>query len=92
MAFPMKKLITLLSVTLFALNITSNPINPQRALAIAQQYQVEGHHVSLYQTAPMKRAGSVSTPYYIFSRGANQGYVIVAGDAACSMAELGMLK
>ena len=41
MAFPMKKLITLLSVTLFALNITSNPINPQRALAIAQQYQVE---------------------------------------------------
>ena len=76
----MKKLITLLSVTLFALNITSNPINPQRALAIAQQYQVEGHHVSLYQTAPMKRAGSISAPYYIFSRGANQGYVIVAGD------------
>lgn len=60
--------------------VSANPIDPQRALALAAQFAVPGHEMTLQTSAPMRRATSKSAPYYVVSRGDNQGYVFVAGD------------
>ncbi len=76
----MKKLTSLLSFAILSICATATPISPQRALSIAKAYQVEGQTVSLSPNSPTRRAGKTTAPYYVFSRGAGQGYVIVAGD------------
>ena len=71
------------SFMLAAVGMSADPITPQRAMQIAQEYMVEGHTMSLAVKAKARRAiatTDVSAPYYVISRGENQGFVIVAGD------------
>lgn len=71
-----------------AMGVTAmaNPIDQQKAESIAAQYLVAGHAMQLVKKAARAKAKNVSadiaksSPYYIFSRGFDQGYVIVAGD------------
>ena len=68
---------------LAALTASADPITPQRAMQIAQEYMVEGHVMNLAVKAKARRAMAATTttaPYYVISRGENQGFVIVAGD------------
>ena len=77
----MIKRIVAVSVTIaVATTLAANPIDPQRALSLAAQFKVPGHEMTMQKMAPMRRATSKSAPYYVVSRGHNQGYVFVAGD------------
>lgn len=82
----MKTFLTTLTAMFFASSANANPIGLVEAQKHASQYLVPGHSVQLVKTAVRSKARKVNTaaemsaPYYIFSRGENQGYVIVAGD------------
>lgn len=79
----MKNLYVSAGLLLAALTASADPITPQRAMQIAQEYMVEGHVMTLSVKAKARRAvaaASTTAPYYVISRGENQGFVIVAGD------------
>ena len=76
----MKKLFALTVAMLSMIGMSANPITPEKALQIAQEYMVPGHTMTMQTQAKSRRASAVSAPYYVISRGENQGYVIVAGD------------
>ncbi len=84
----MKKLLTLSLAIATSVAAMADPIDPVKAESIAQEYLVPGHTMTLVtcaQRSPAKArrlsASVASTsPYYIYSRGANQGFVIVSGD------------
>lgn len=68
---------------LTVMGMNADPITSSRALQIAQEYMVPGYTMSVQLEGEAKARTpltSSSAPYYIISRGANQGYVIVAGD------------
>ena len=75
----MRNLITIAAMMLASV-VQANPIDVQQARAYAQEYVSEGHVATLCHAAKARRAGSHAAPYYIFSRGEGEGYVIVAGD------------
>ena len=76
-----KKFFTLCAFVLMGLSASADPITKAKALQIAQEYLVPGHTMSLVAEAkPRKAMANVSAPYYIISRGENQGFVIVSGD------------
>ena len=75
----MRNLLTLVAIMLAGV-MHANPIDMQKARACAQAYVPEGHAAKLCHTANKRRASSIAAPYYVFSRGEGQGYVIVAGD------------
>ena len=76
-----KKLFTLCAFVLMGLSASADPITKAKALQLAQEYLVPGHTMSLAVEAKPRRVGAnVTAPYYIISRGENQGFVIVAGD------------
>lgn len=77
-----KKLLIFCTSVLMALSASADPITKAKALQLAQEYLVPGHTMSLVSEAK-PRSGAVaneSAPYYIISRGENQGFVIVSGD------------
>lgn len=77
----MKKLLTLSAILLTVMGAEANPITRAKALRIAQEYLVPGHAMSIKAEAKTRRASASQTaPYYIISRGENQGFVIVSGD------------
>ncbi len=78
----MKKLLVSTLALLSALGINADPISRTEALQIAQEYMVPGYQMSMTNQAQAKLRASSSeyAPYYIISRGANQGFVIVSGD------------
>ena len=76
----MKKLTLLFALMGGALTLHANPITPDKALQLAQEYMVPGYQMSLAVEATSRRAAAESAPYYVISRGENQGYVIIAGD------------
>ena len=78
----MKKLFTFsVFVLMAAVSVLADPIKPAKALQLAQEFMVPGHTMSLVAEAkPRRAAANVSAPYYIVSRGENQGFVIVSGD------------
>ena len=77
----MKKLFTLSMSALMAVCAYADPITPAKALQLAQEFLVPGHTMSLVAEAkPRSAAANVTAPYYIVSRGENQGFVIVSGD------------
>ena len=78
----MKKLSALLLLALVWVSAIADPIDLKRAMQIAQEYMVPGHSMALKKTAKARRASSKTSPYYIISRGEDQGYVIVSGDDA----------
>ena len=75
----MKKYIAFLFATVMAIYSHANPIEPQQAMVLAQQFAIDGQQMTL-RKAPHQQESSTSEPYYIISRGPGQGYVIVAGD------------
>jgi hypothetical protein len=76
----MRRIILILAAAMATTCAIANPIDIQRAKTIAQDYAIAGQGVTLHTSAKSRRANSLSAPYYIFSRGEDQGYVIVAGD------------
>ena len=81
----MKKLFLLLSVfACCAQCMNANPITVDQAMAIAKQYGTNARSFNA-QNVDMKlnhvaRNLKGQTDYYVFNRGTNQGFVIVAGD------------
>ncbi len=75
----MRNIFTIVAMML-ATMAQANPIDMQKARECAQSYVPEGRVPMLCHSAKKRRAGSLGAPYYIFSRGEGQGYVIVAGD------------
>lgn len=76
----MKKLLVLSSALLTALGMSADPITPTKAMQLAQEYMVPGHQMMMTMQAKSRKASTQNAPYYIISRGENQGFVIVAGD------------
>lgn len=82
----MKRILTITSAIFAAIAASANPINPQKAESIAAQYLIPGHAMQMVKKAARAKAVNIgmdaakSAPYYIISRGYDQGYVIVAGD------------
>lgn len=84
----MKKLLTYVALAATCLTASADPIDEVKAKSIAQEYLIPGHSMSLVvkaQRTPSKvkkinAATAATSPYYIYSRGEGQGYVIVAGD------------
>lgn len=76
----MKKLLTLSAAVLTSVSMSADPITPARALQLAQEYIVPGHTMRISTMAKAQKLTTQNAPYYIISRGENQGYVIVAGD------------
>ena len=74
----MKRLLSLFLTGFAVVSLQAHPIDVQQARRIAAE--LVGDEVSLRMAAPRRQPASLSSPYYIFSRGANRGYVIVAGD------------
>jgi len=59
-------------------SLQAHPIDANQARLRAAQ--LLGGTLTLRKAAPQRPGGSTSAPYYIFSRGEGQGYVIAAGD------------
>lgn len=81
----MKKLTSLLALVFLSINAIANPIDPEKAEQIAADFLPSTENFTLVSNSKENRvkvygAGSGSAPYYIYSRGEGQGYVIVAGD------------
>ncbi len=84
----MRKLLTCTLAALSAVAAIANPIDENKAKAIASQYMLPGHVMNLVNTA--KRAPSKArklpasvasiAPYYVYSRGEGMGYIVVSGD------------
>ena len=75
-----RKTLLILTLLMTTAVMEARPITLGKALALAAEYAAPGHEVTLCKAAGMRRASSKSAPYYVFSRGEGQGYVIVAGD------------
>ncbi len=76
-----KRLLTGFWVSFLCLEAQADPITLSRARSIAQNYMVEGQGPKLIK----RKAAAVTDEQqnlYIFSRGENQGYVIVSGNDA----------
>jgi len=92
----MKRLLTLLTVALAAWNASADPIDAGRARQIAVDFLAQDTGLTLVKQAQrnaakarrLSAAVAATSPYYIYSRGAGQGFVIVAGDD-CMPAILG---
>ncbi len=65
---------------LVALTASADPITRAKALQLAQEFMVPGYQMAITKEATTRRAAATTAPYYIISRGDNQGYVIIAGD------------
>ena len=87
----MKKLSLLLSALMVSASLMADPIDAERAKSLAAQFMPSaGTQPELVKTAARRsRSGrrlapayQKVAPYYIFSRGENQGFVIVSGDDA----------
>jgi len=83
----MKKIFLTMGAVLTALSMSADPIDLERAQEIASDFMVnEGPTLVKKATRNESKARKVSaqvrscSPYYIFSRGAGQGFVIVSGD------------
>lgn len=82
----MKKFFLLAAFAAFAANILADPIDENQALQIATQYADNTPVLVTKAIRNEDRARKLpaavrnTAPYYIFSRGAGQGYVIVSGD------------
>ncbi|MBR6947877.1 MAG: Spi family protease inhibitor, partial [Muribaculaceae bacterium] len=82
----MKKFLLLLSVfALFSQNIDANPITVSQATAIAKQFGSNPLSFRASNNADMQlnyvgRNLKGQNDYYVFNRGNNEGFVIVAGD------------
>ena len=76
----MNKLFTLSVLMLWTLAVQATPITRAQAMLLAQEYMVPGHQMVLAAEAKSRRAMAKDAPYYIISRGAGQGFVIVSGD------------
>ena len=76
-----KKLFIMCCSMLASVSMSADPITPAKALQLAQEFLVPGHAMSLVSEAkPRNAAAGANAPYYIISRGANQGFVVVSGD------------
>ena len=92
----MKKIVSLLALMLTAVRICANPIDAEKARQIALDFLPASESMTLVgkatrnQAKSLKLSQSVSatSPYYIYSRGEGQGFVIVSGDD-CMPAILG---
>lgn len=77
-----------LVLTLASQLLLANPITVDEAKTIASEYMKGGVKPTLIRKATRKHAKALSSkymnisPYYIFSRGENKGFVIVSGDDA----------
>ena len=86
----MKKLLLLLSGLLLPLLCQAGPVTPERARDIASAYlqtsplrsapQADLQLTHTAYTDAALRSASVSVAYYVFNRGADQGFVVVSGD------------
>ncbi len=81
----MKKALLLVSLALWLPSLLwADPITPERAKAIAASYAKSGQAPRLVKKARRLKAAAQgqeqNAPYYIYSRGAGQGFVIVSGD------------
>ena len=81
----MKKLTSLLALVLLSVNTIANPIDPEKAEQIAADFLPSTENFTLVSNSRENRVkafgpASGSAPYYIYSRGEGEGYVIVAGD------------
>ncbi len=84
----MKKIIPFFTAMLMSASALAEPIDQTRAFGIAQEFMKPGHAMTLVSTATRTPAkaqrldGAVAStsPYYIYSRGVGQGFVIVSGD------------
>lgn len=85
----MKKLLSLVAMALVAAVVSADPIDEAKAKRVAQEFIVPGHTMQLVYraerldkeaAAKLSAATLKSSPYYVFSRGEDKGYVIVAGD------------
>ena len=83
-----KRLITLIPATLLCAAAVADPVTPEEALEIAKTFAVSTDTPTLVKAATRTAAKAKSlsatvaatSPYYIYSRGEGQGYVIVSGD------------
>ena len=84
----MRKLFTSLALTLAAATAVANPVDEQKARQIALDFLPSSQSMTLVAQAQRNLAKSIglskevasTSPYYIYSRGEGQGFVIVAGD------------
>ena len=76
----MKRLSFLFTTFLLATAVVANPIDLAKAKMLVREYVVDQVEPMLHHAAKARKAGSQTPPYYVFSRGAGKGYVIVAGD------------
>lgn len=84
----MKKLLTLLTLAMAAWNANADPVDASRARQIAADFLAQDSGLSLVKQAgrnavkarKLSSAVAATSPYYIYSRGAGQGFIIVAGD------------
>lgn len=81
----MKKLTSLFALVLLTVTAIANPVDPEKAEQLAADFLPSTENLTLVSNSKENRVkpfgtGSVSAPYYIYSRGEGQGYVIVAGD------------
>ena len=84
-----KRILTIGAAALVSLAAMADPITPEEALLIAQDFAVSESLAptlvkSATRTAAKARSLSAevqaTAPYYIYSRGAGLGYIIVSGD------------
>ena len=82
----MKRFFLLAALAAFAANILADPIDENQAMQIAAQFADKTPVLVKKATRNEERARKLpaavrsTAPYYIFSRGVGQGYVIVSGD------------
>ncbi len=84
----MKKIILSIAASLLILHAAANPIDADKARMIAVDFLPSTPDMTLVATAPRNLAKArklsakvaATSPYYIYSRGEGQGFVIVAGD------------
>ena len=86
-----KKLSLILSALMLTASMMADPIDAERAKALASQFMpTVGSQPQLVKRAVRRSTSGRRlapayknvAPYYIFSRGENQGFVIVSGDDA----------
>ena len=94
--FDMKRLYSLSVALLTAMGMMAEPVDVEKAKQVAAEFMVGNVEPVLVSQAvrtesKMRRVNAktqATAPYYIFSRGAGQGFVIVSGDD-CLPAVLG---
>jgi len=84
----MRRLFAFFITALVVGQAMADPIDAVRAKQIAEAFQLPGHDLTLVKRATRNAAKArklsarvaATSPYYIYSRGEGQGFVIVAGD------------